>query len=285
MLGTLAANAPGHPDARLAEARSVSLVLGSGGARGLAHIGVIDALLARGFVIEAIAGTSMGAVIGGLHALGRLQVYRDWIVRQRQTDVIRLLDWSIGGGGMIRGERLMRQLGKLVGDNNIEDLPIPFSAVAVDIDRGREVWLSDGSLFQAIRASIAIPGLFTPHHYRGRTLVDGGVLNPVPIGPTLRTLTDCTIVVDLNAPPQNAAPNTDNADTRAGATPGLTEILLRSLETMQGALTRQHMAVFQPDLVIAVPSNCCMAHEFHRAKELIALGRQLAEQQIDAALR
>jgi NTE family protein len=286
MPAVLPAHRPGQSASRLRGARNVALVLGSGSARGLAHIGVIETLEARGYVIKAIAGTSMGAVIGGLHALGRLHVYRDWIIRQRQSDVIRLIDWALGGGGMIRGERLMRQLGKLVGDANIEDLPIPFSAVAVDIERGREVWLSDGSLFEAIRASIAIPGLFTPHHYRGRTLVDGGVLNPVPVGPTLRVLTDCTIVVDLNAPPDPALDDpTGPASATSAAAPAMTEILTRALETMQAALTRQHLAVFQPDLVIGIPGNSCVAHEFHRAREMIELGRRLTVQQLDAALR
>ena len=179
-----------------AHATTVSLVLGSGGARGLAHIGVIRELEARGYVIRAISGSSMGAVIGGIHALGGLDVYEKWVTGLGQTDVFRMLDWTFSGGGLIRGELLMQRLRDLVGECNIEDLPIDFTAVAVDIERGREVWFSDGSLFEAIRASMAVPSVFTPHAWRGRMLVDGGLLNPVPVAPTLRTLTALTVNVE-----------------------------------------------------------------------------------------
>ncbi|TVP88759.1 MAG: serine protease [Thioalkalivibrio sp.] len=280
--------------------RTVSLVLGSGGARGLAHIGVIRELEARGYEIRAIAGSSMGALVGGIHALGELQAYADWVEGLSQADVIRLLDWSFSGGGMIRGDRLMRKLKDLVGERDIEDLPITYTAVAVDIDRGREIWMTDGSLFDAIRASIAIPAIFAPHHYRGRTLVDGGLLNPVPVAPTLRTLTDLTIVVDVNGPsPEEPQPEANNDNTgllrrmlgyveslgmngaQAAEGLALSEVLMRSLETMQAALTRHHLAVFRPDLVVSIPKNTCMVHEFHRAAPVIELGRETARSRLN----
>ncbi|HSM26977.1 MAG TPA: patatin-like phospholipase family protein [Thioalkalivibrio sp.] len=286
--------------------KTVSLVLGSGGARGLAHIGVIEELERRGYRIAAVAGSSMGALVGGIHALGELDTYSDWVRSLNQADVVRLLDWSLSGGGMIRGDKLIRKLKDLVGEKDIEDLPIPYTAVAVDIERGREVWISDGSLFDAIRASIAIPAVFAPHHYRGRALVDGGLLNPVPVAPTLRTLTDLTIVVDVNGP----VTDLDRGDGRDDETvdegePGLlhrvveyveslgekateaaqeialSEVLMRSLETMQTALTRHHLAVFQPDLVISIPKNVCMFHEFHRADAVIEAGRKIAAERLD----
>lgn len=282
--------------------RTVSLVLGSGGARGLAHIGVIQELEARGYEILAISGSSMGALVGGIHAMGELQTYADWVEGLSQTDVISLLDWSFSGGGMIRGDKLMQQLKDLVGERDIEDLPISYTAVAVDIHRGREIWMSDGSLFDAIRASIAIPAVFAPHRYRGRTLVDGGLLNPVPVAPTLRTLTDLTIVVDVNGPAPAAPAETDDdeGDDSSGllrrmlgyveslgmngapAAEGLafSEVLMRSLETMQAALTRHHLAVFRPDLVISIPKNACMVHEFHRAGPVIELGRKIARERL-----
>jgi len=283
--------------------QTVSLVLGSGGARGLAHIGVIQELEARGYKILAISGSSMGALVGGIHALGELQTYADWVEGLSQTDVISLLDWSFSGGGMIRGDKLMRKLKDLVGDRDIQDLPISYTAVAVDIHSGREVWMSDGPLFDAIRASIAIPAVFAPHRYRGRTLVDGGLLNPVPVAPTLRTLTDLTIVVDVNgpAPASPVDEDEDDHDDNAGllrrmlgyveslgmnGAPtaerlALSEVLMRSLETMQAALTRHHLAVFRPDLVISIPKNTCMVHEFHRATPVIELGRTTARERLD----
>lgn len=280
-------------------------MLGAGGARGLAHIGVIRELEARGYCIRAIAGSSMGAVIGGMHVHGALEAYVEWIVGLGQADVFRLVDWTFSGGGLIRGETLIRRLRELVGECNIEDLPIDYTAVAVDIERGREVWFSDGSLLEAMRASMAVPSVFTPHFYRGRTLVDGGLLNPVPVAPTQRTLTDLTIVVDLNGdavePPPLQKP--EPADAEPGllqklraCIPGLngdiqpvetglamSDVLMRSLETMQAAITRQHLAVFWPDVVISVPKNACMFHEFHLAVPLIELGHRLAAEALDAS--
>ena len=197
-------NAPAAMPPRAGEGRPgapvISLVLGSGGARGYAHIGAIEELEAQGFAIRSIAGSSMGALIGGIHAAGKLDAYRDWVRPLQRRDVLRLLDWTLSGGGFIKGDRIIGVLRELVGDTDIEDLPISYTAVAVDLDVQREVWFSRGSLFDAIRASIAIPTVFRPYHYQGRLLVDGGLLNPLPVSPTLRDLTDATIAVDVNAP-------------------------------------------------------------------------------------
>lgn len=181
---------------------SISLVLGSGGARGYAHIGVIEELLAQGYRVESIAGSSMGALIGGVYAAGKLDEYRDWVQALERMDVFRLLDWTLSGGGFIKGNRIIGALRELVGDTTIEELPISYTAVAVDIDAQREVWFSSGPLFDAIRASIAIPTVFRPHYYQGRMLVDGGLLNPLPVSPTLRDHTDYTLAVDVNAAPE-----------------------------------------------------------------------------------
>ncbi|MBS3744344.1 MAG: patatin-like phospholipase family protein [Wenzhouxiangellaceae bacterium] len=286
------------------ESQTISLVLGSGGARGLAHIGAIRALEERGFSIESIAGSSMGALVGGMHAAGKLDDYADWVSKLQQSDVLKLVDWTLSGGGLIRGDRIIKRLKDMVGDARIEDLPIDFTAVAVDIEHGREIWLSKGSLFDAIRGSIAIPGLFTPHRYRGKLLVDGGILNPVPVAPTLRSLNDFTIVVNVNGPipaeerrryrERREADEAPKASEDTGLTerirkffndlierdgpdmeesePGLVAMLMKSLETMESVITRQHLAVFQPDLVVQVPKDACMIHEFHRAEELFELG-------------
>ncbi|WP_019584008.1 MULTISPECIES: patatin-like phospholipase family protein [unclassified Thioalkalivibrio] len=179
--------------------QSISLVLGSGGARGLAQIGVIRWLEEHSdYQIRSIAGASMGAVVGGIYAAGQLDAYEDWMKTLRRQDVWRLLDFSFRGAGLIRGERLIEKLRDMLGDTDIEQLPISFTAVATDIEREREVWLNTGSLFDAIRASIAIPTVFTPVRHKGRLLVDGGLLNPVPIAPTLNDDTDITLAVSLN---------------------------------------------------------------------------------------
>lgn len=282
---------------------SVALVLGSGGARGLAHIGAIEALEEAGYRIESIAGSSMGSLVGGIHAAGQLNAYSEWVTGLEQSDVLRMVDWTFSGSGLIRGDRIIRRLQKMVGDVQIEDLDIDFTAVAVDIERGREIWLQRGPLFDAIRGSIAIPGLFTPHRYQGRLLVDGGILNPVPVAPTMSTLTDMTIVVNVNGPVERvhnhnegnelaeSMPDRDEGTNIVKRVrnffndlvdrdqqdddddPGLIAMLMKSLETMESVIARQHLAVFQPTLVIEIPKDACMIHEFHRANELIDLGR------------
>jgi NTE family protein len=303
---------------------TVSLVLGSGGARGYAHIGAIEELLAQGYEIRSVAGASMGALIGGVYAAGKLEPYRDWVRTMQRMDVLRLLDWTFRGGGLIKGDRIVDKLRELIGAANIEDLPIPYTAVAVDLLAQREVWFSRGSLFDAIRASIAIPTVFRPHRYEGRLLVDGGLLNPVPITPTLRDLTDCTIAVDLNAPaetPESVSadtpidvtqvePMSDGVPVVAGAPlaesgeqptalgykrkltellgglmekrekktddandTGLLETFARSLDVVQATLTRFKLAAQPPDLLVSIPRNVAAFYEFHRADELIELGR------------
>jgi len=178
--------------------KSVSLVLGSGGARGLAHIGVINWLTENGYQIKSIAGSSMGALIGGIYATGKLDLYARWVGALQKMDVLRLLDPALNRAGLIKGDRVIELLRKMVGDVNIEDLPVSFVAVAMDYHTGKEVWLRRGNLFDAIRGSIAIPMLFTPFEKDGRFLIDGGTVNPVPIAPTLNDQTDLTVVVGLS---------------------------------------------------------------------------------------
>ena len=180
-------------------AQSVALVLGSGGARGYAHIGVIEEIERRGYSIECVAGCSMGAVIGGVYAAGGLQAYRDWVSGLAYLDVLRLLDFGFGNLGAIRGERIFSRIHEIVGDVNIEDLRIPFTAVATDLTNQQEVWFQQGSLQQAMRASAAIPSLFSPVRQGNRVLVDGGLLNPLPIIPVVSAHCDLIMAVNLNS--------------------------------------------------------------------------------------
>lgn len=182
--------------------KKVALVLGSGGARGYAHIGVIDELQARGYEIGCIAGCSMGAVIGGVFAAGKLEQYRTWIESLDYLDVLRLLDVSFRLGA-IRGERVFGHIHEMIGEINIEDLPIPFTAVATDLTNQQEIWFQEGCLHQAMRASAAIPSLFTPVLQGHRMLVDGGLLNPLPIVPVVSSHCDLIVAVNLNATNQS----------------------------------------------------------------------------------
>lgn len=320
-------NAPTSADAQ-AKPR-ISLVLGSGGARGYAHIGAIEELLDQGYDIASIAGSSMGALIGGIYAAGKLDEYRDWVLPLERRDVFRLLDLTLSGGGFVKGDRIISALRELVGDTDIDDLPIAYTAVAVDLDRQREHWFSSGPLFDAIRASIAVPTLVRPHLYQGRLFVDGGLLNPLPVAPTLRDGTDYTIAVNVNASPQPALsplprPARDHDDDKPGLInrllpsrptgghgddgegrahklaqfisklheredappsaardPGMFELFARSLDTVQETITRLKLAAQPPDLVIRIPRNACAFHEFHRARDLVELGRQRTRETLD----
>lgn len=178
--------------------KRIALVLGSGGARGYAHIGVIEELERRGYEIACIAGCSMGAVVGGVYAAGKLDSYRQWIESLDYLDVLRLVDVSFRLGA-IRGEKVFGKIREIVGEINIEDLAIPYTAVATDLTNQQEIWFQEGCLHQAMRASAAIPSLFTPVLQGGRMLVDGGLLNPLPIVPVVSSHCDLIVAVNLNA--------------------------------------------------------------------------------------
>lgn len=178
----------------------VALILGSGGARGYAHIGVIDALEARGYEVIAIAGCSMGALVGGVYAAGKLEEYRDWVCQLDYLDVLKLVDVTWSPMGAMRANKVMQKLESLIGDTLIEDLAIPLTTVATDLVRQREVWFQDGALLQAIRASIAVPGVITPVHLGDQVLVDGGLLNPLPIMPVIAAHeADLVLAVNVTA--------------------------------------------------------------------------------------
>jgi len=177
--------------------KSVSLVLGSGGARGYAHIGVIETLLSKNYEIKSISGTSMGALIGGLYACGKLDEFKQWVLTIDPLEILKLLDLSFSKTGLIKGEKIFEKIEELIGDICIEDLDISFTAVASDIIKQKEVWIQKGKLIDAIRASIAIPTMFTPKKIGADFLVDGGILNPLPVSPTIPDDTDLTITVGL----------------------------------------------------------------------------------------
>lgn len=194
----------------------IALALGSGGARGYTHIGVLAELRERGHEVAAISGTSMGAVVGGLEAAGRLDAYTDWVTTLKQSDVLRLLDPAFTGPGVFWGQKVMERVADILGGARIEDLPIPFTAVATDLTHSREVWFQRGSVATAMRASIGIPSVFTPVVVGGRLLADGGLLNPVPVDALLGVQADATIAVSLSgrrADDTSARPSSESADT------------------------------------------------------------------------
>jgi NTE family protein len=278
------------------QVKTVSLVLGSGGARGMAHIGVIRWLEEHDYKIASISGCSMGALIGGFYAAGKLDVYRDWLKDLDVLGIIKLLDFK-GSGGLVSGTVLMQKLEALVGDHKIENLPIKFTAVASDISEEKEIWMSRGSLLSAIRASISLPLFFTPHLYEGRLLVDGGVLNPVPIAPTFHDNTDMTIAVNLGGKvdldiqlPSREVIGDDSMSFKIteyfkqvklpdmiNFENGVYKVADSSFDAMQGTIARMKLAAYPPDVEIEVPRNLCGTLEFNRADEIIAYGYDLCD--------
>ncbi len=279
---------------------NVSLVLGSGGARGLAHIGVIQWLTENGYKIRSISGSSIGALVGGIYATHKLEAYAQWVLALERMHVLRLLDPTIGRSGLIKGDRIMSVLRDLIGDCAIEDLPIAFTAVATDLSTREEVWLREGKLFDAIRASIATPLVFTPFRHGGRTLLDGALVNPVPIAPTIDDNNDLTIAVDLSGPPESralppvsASLINDNSyrkriarfidglhPARVTAEPrhGLIDVAFVSMQAMQDTISQLRLSAYSPDVTVGIPRNACGFFEFWRAAKMIDLGRERAAQ-------
>ncbi len=281
--------------------KSVSLVLGSGGARGYAHIGVIEVLEESGYEIKSISGSSMGALIGGLYAAGKLQAYKEWVLTLDIFSVLKLIDFSFATTGVIKGDKVFDVLETLVGKNvKIENLPIDFTAVATDIDTQKEVWFQEGDLLTAIRASIAIPTVFTPiTSQNNHPLVDGGILNPLPTVPLLADTNDLLIAVNLNGEKsadkslQNMVPKEESM--QAKVTEFLQKnfftdkeenelnyftIVSKTIETMQNLITRYELAAHQPDILMEIPKNLCGFYEFHEAQKIIEYGRKVAKRKI-----
>ena len=205
----------------------VALALGSGGARGYAHIGVINELHERGHEIVGIAGSSMGALVGGLEAAGKLDEYALWASSLTQRAVLRLLDPSITAAGVLRAEKILEAVREILGTLTIEELPVPFTSVATDLITGKSVWMQRGPVDDAIRASIAIPGVITPHLLGGRLLADGGILDPIPMAPIAAATADATIAVSLSG---------DDRHARRGPAESLTTDLLNRMWRSTSAL-------------------------------------------------
>lgn len=331
--------------------KTVALTLGSGGARGYAHIGAIEVLQERGYEIVAVSGCSMGALIGGMYCAGKMKDYKDWVTGLGQFDVLRLLDVTFSSVGAIRGEKVFSVVRDILGNTRIEDLPIAYTAVATDLLAHKEVWFQEGPLDQAIRASIAIPSVVTPLVLNGRVLVDGALLNPLPIIPTISAHADLIMAVNLSGEDEQSrripdaafTPEETSSDMEewidairekasrwfdwdtlktlgsrksdGGESPehkikremakealamkkhedeserhrhreeretidwdklgiGKFDVMNLTIETMQSALVQYKIAGYPPDLLVNIPKNACRSYDYHKAPELIQLGRE-----------
>ena len=279
----------------------VHLVLASGGARGVAHIGVIERLEEEGYEIVEISGCSMGAVIGGLYAAGELDKYKEWLLKLQRADVFRLLDFTFAKHGFLKGEKVFSTITDLIGPRNIEDLKIPFCAVATDLNTGEEVIFKKGDLYHALRASISIPGIFTPVNVSNPTalLVDGGVVNPLPLNQVHRSENGIIVAVDINSkgPKPKIMIQEKEKDLDKDSNSwfninwptwkrdvhnkerGFMDVLSTSYEHMQHQLIARDLRLYQPEVLIDIPRETCGVFDFHKSKELIELGRQAFDEQ------
>ncbi len=268
--------------------KTVSLVLSGGGARGYAHIGVIDVLKEKGYVIKSIAGTSMGALIGGLEACGKLNEYREWVTKKSLFDIAKLVDFNLKSGlskGLIKGDAIFGNMKKLFGDKLIENLPIKFTAIAVNLTRQKEIWYQKGSLINAIRASSAIPGIFVPTYKNGEIIVDGGILNNMPTAPTMGDDTDLTIAVNVNSNIENTYP-IQFEDSRLEkfwkkAFDFKDDPKALAINLMMDCIGKYRMAEYPADITINISRKLCGVFDFHKHREVIEIGRKIASKIIE----
>jgi NTE family protein len=277
--------------------RNVALVLSGGGARGYAHIGAIKVLEQHGYSITSVAGTSMGALVGGIYATGRLKVFEEWIRSLDVKEVLRLTDFSISKKGFLKGKKVIEKIKEIVPDRNIEDLQIPFCAVATDIVEGKEVVFSKGDLYEAIRASISIPTVFQPHNIGDRYFVDGGVVNPIPVNRIKRSGDDLLVVVDVNAQIpyegkviENELPTENKHSKRIRLIKdklnviaptkrktqdlGIFNVSNKSIGIMIQRISELTLEKYQPDLLIRISSDSFSIFDFYKANEIIREGEE-----------
>jgi NTE family protein len=288
--------------------KTVSLVLSSGGARGLAHLGVIEELQRRGYVLGEIAGCSAGALIGGMYAAGKLPEFKDWICNLDRVDVFSLMDFTFSSSGFIKGEKVYQALKKVIPDRNIEELNLPFSCNAVDMNSGKEHVFTRGSLYKAIRASGSIPSVFLPAKIDKQHFIDGGVLNPVPISLLSNPQDTLVVVVDANALTDHYLPAQikvakkqalslpswvkdyrqkmgsyfpEEKKKETQTTYSALELVTRSFDLLQDRYCQLLLENYPVDVEIKVARKQAGTLEFHRAAELIEIGRIKASEALD----
>ncbi len=282
----------------------VSLVLSSGGARGVAHIGAIEELEKQGFEIKSIAGTSMGALVGGMYATGKLDVYKEWMCSLDKMDVFNLIDFTFSKNGIMKGDKILREMKRMIPDRNIEDLSIPFVAVATDISNDKDVVFNSGSLYDAIRASISIPTVFTPFVKDESYIVDGGVLNPIPINRIKRVDDDILVVVNVNARvPNNKPPlpeNNNHEEKRYSKyintvinklnyfipkhetdKLGYFSLLNKTMGLMLHQISLMTLEKYQPDILINISRDSFGTYDFYKSEKIIEAGRSATKKAIN----
>lgn len=293
--------------------KSAALVLSGGGARGIAHIGVIRELEKRGYEITSLAGTSMGALVGGIYALGKLDDFQAWLYTLDRLKVFSLVDFTLSRQGLVKGDRVLNRMKEFIPDGDIEDLRIPYAAVAADILSREEVVFTSGSVYDAIRASISIPTVFTPVKTRRRLLVDGGVINNIPIRHVKRTPGDTLVVVNVNADIPVTKPVESRKDEKKkesvyrekirefqaylgeilpfGGEDGDGEgpagnfdyfdLINMTINSMTHTIAQHTLRQYSPDLLIRISGESCGTFDFFKAEEMVGIGRHATQAALD----
>jgi NTE family protein len=294
----------------------IGLALGGGAARGFAHIGILRTLLANGIVPDVVVGTSIGAAVGGAYAADRLDALEDWARSlQGMRNILGYLDIRLDGSGLIGGEKLATRLEEAVGQTLIEDLPMKYASVATEVRTGHEIWLTRGRLVEAMRASYALPGIFSPVMVGDRWLVDGALVNPVPVSAARALGAEIVIAVNLSsdifthsttiyqhgAMPSPVAPATEETPAKrrfprffspektvkreffgSAGRPGISSVMIDAFNIMQDRITRARLAGDPPDLLITPRVGQFGWFDFHRAEDLIAHGTRAAERALES---
>lgn len=278
--------------------KKVQLVLGSGGARGLVHIGVIEQLLEEGYEINRVVGCSMGSVVGGIFAAGNMVPYKEWMLSLSRAKVLGLMDFTIEKQGFLKGEKVFEEIKELFEMPLLENFPIPFTAVATDLNAKQEVHYSTGDFYEAIRASIAIPGVFTPVKRGNQLLVDGAVLNPLPLNLVQRDEDSIIIAVNTYGPEstlfnsgkvdedeigivrdlrawmtRRGHPRTRKKSTQVNHYNSIQDILYNSYRLTRDRLIELMLTNYPPDIYINIPSNASSTFDFHKTASLVEIGR------------
>ena len=289
--------------------KQVSLVLSGGGARGIAHIGVLEELERRGYKIHSVVGTSMGALVGGVYALGKLDEFKKWLFKLDKRKVFSLVDFTFSKQGLVRGDKVLEAMKQFIPDTNIEDLPIGYGAVAVDILKGEERLLDKGSVYEAIRASIAIPTVFTPKKSETTLLVDGGVLDNIPVNHASRIPDDLLVAINVNADVPPEISNDQNKIARANnnkyleniaqfyeqlkrlvgtreqkeqpETLGYFDLINKTITLMMTRIADNSLERYKPDILIKVSSESASIFDFYKAEKLVEEGREVAKKALD----
>ena len=284
--------------------QKAALVLSSGGAKGLAHIGVIEELKKQGFEISSVAGTSMGALIGGLYAMNKLQEYKKWVLTLDKVDVFKLIDFTFSSHGLIKGDKVFNKMKTFLPDINIEDLDIPFAAVATDITNEKEVIFTTGSVYDAVRASVSIPTVFTPINKDNILLVDGGVLNPIPVNRVKRSKDDILVAVNVYASTPSMKKKQTKKQLKIQSVYNnnikifrqkLDEIIPKSNKSKLGyfkllnattnamihQISEMSLDLYKPDILVNISRHSASTFDFYKAEQLIEIGRSSAKESIE----